>query len=194
MTALNEPLGRLTTLRHPRGKSLGGYGNTTALTESHTTLDPAQIGERLKDIRCKAFDEATRPELAEIMSGTGLDITAARIRNLEAGNGTGSLIYTVLGFLYDQGINLHYLFGEAEIRRVRVGERAYSANVTDYLDEVERGTVDAIGQLRSLLDTATRLNAHLRGAEGEAAAASVALPVAVLEGEDLDFETPNGGY
>ena len=107
--------------------------------------------EGLKASR-KEFGEQVRPE----------PLAPERIVTLEQGKGSSTAIYMVLKHLYDQGVNINYLFGEHEARwRSKEGAMVYAENVVDYLNEMTLLTGQASAQLQEMLISTKGIKNHI---------------------------------
>lgn len=128
------------------------------------------IGSRYREIRVEAFDKMSQQKFGELIEDMDVSNRQGRIAVLEKGKGSAEVIYSVLLFLYEQGINLHYLFGDEPLYRTSQGSALYPENVTDYVKEVNLLAGEAREKLDELVRSTQQMGEYVSTAVGEDAA------------------------
>ena len=95
-----------------------------------------EVGSRIKHVRTEILTISQEKLGHDIphLEGNNLQV---RVASIEQGKGSAGAIYVTLRYLYSQGININYLFGNGETT-LRANKQAslFPENITDYLKEV----------------------------------------------------------
>ena len=128
-----------------------------------TTELRREIGARIKKVRSTVFKLSQR-KFAEQMDHVDLGANPQnRLANLEQGNGSATIIFGVLSYLYNEGININYLFGPEQMRRTTDGTVLYAENITDYLDEATRNLGETREKVDELLQATYEVREYIKG-------------------------------
>lgn len=131
-----------------------------------------EVGAKIKQIRVDNLG-ITQDALGQViphLEGKNLQV---RIASLERGNGSAGTIYTVMKHLYNQGVNINFLFGEQE-SPLRISKQVslYPENITDYLKDVLVSAGNAKGMIQDIAEATERVqnyvNRTIQMAEQEA--------------------------
>ena len=133
--------------------------------ESKTTpMDLKEmVGARLKNIRTSAFD-LSQKKFAELIDHEDLGANPQnRITLLEKGKGSATIIFRVLHFLHEEGIDINYLFGPTPMRRTADGTVLYAENINDYLDETARSLGETREKIDELMQSTFQVREYIKG-------------------------------
>ena len=120
-----------------------------------------EVGAKIKQIRVDNLG-ITQDALGQViphLEGKNLQV---RIASLERGNGSAGTIYTVMKHLYNQGVNINFLFGEQE-SPLRISKQVslYPENITDYLKDVLVSAGNAKGMIREIAEATERVQNYV---------------------------------
>lgn len=122
-----------------------------------------KVGSRLESIRSTAF-QLSQKKFAELIDHEDLGATPQnRISLLEKGKGSATIIWRVLSFMYEQGIDINYLFGPTPMHRTSDGTVVYAENINDYLDESARSLGEAREKIDELMQSTFEVRDYIRG-------------------------------
>ncbi len=120
-----------------------------------------EVGAKIKQIRVDNLG-ITQDALGQViphLEGKNLQV---RIASLERGNGSAGTIYTVMKHLYNQGVNINFLFGEQE-SPLRISKQVslYPENITDYLKDVLVSAGNAKAMIQEIADSTERVQNYV---------------------------------
>ncbi len=121
-----------------------------------------EVGAKIKQIRVDNLG-ITQDALGQViphLEGKNLQV---RIASLERGNGSAGTIYTVMKHLYNQGVNINFLFGEQE-SPLRISKQVslYPENITDYLKDVLVTAGNAKAMIQEIADSTDRVQNYVK--------------------------------
>lgn len=125
-----------------------------------------EIGSRLREVREVAFEKISQQKFGELIEYMDVANPQGRIAVLEKGKGSAEVIYSVLVYLYEQGINLNFLFGQEPMWRKASGVALYPENVSDYVKEVRILSAEAREKLDEMLRATQQMDEHIAEAVG----------------------------
>ena len=95
-----------------------------------------EVGSKIKRIRTEEL-EYSQDKLGQNtphLEGNNLQV---RIAAIERGNGSAGAIYALMRYLYSEGVNINFLFGEEEsMMRINKQVSLYPENISDHLKDV----------------------------------------------------------
>ncbi len=120
-----------------------------------------EVGAKIKQIRVDNLG-ITQDALGQViphLEGKNLQV---RIASLERGNGSAGTIYTVMKHLYNQGVNINFLFGEQE-SPLRISKQVslYPENITDYLKDVLVSAGNAKAMIQEIAESTERVQNYV---------------------------------
>jgi hypothetical protein len=119
------------------------------------------IGAQLRKVRESAFDKMSQQKFGEMIEHMDVANSQGRIAALEKGKGSADVIFSVLVFLYDKGIDINCLFGPGPMWRRSGGAALHPENVSDYVKEVRLLSAEAREKLDEVLRTTQQMEEHI---------------------------------
>ena len=124
-----------------------------------------EVGAKIKQVRVEnlkitqdTLGQST-PFLASKLTSKNIQV---RIAALERGNGSAGTIYVVMKHLYDQGVNINFLFGEQESpMRISKQVSLYPENISDYLKDVRATSISARSLMQEIADNTERVQEYI---------------------------------
>lgn len=120
-----------------------------------------EVGAKIKQIRVDNLG-ITQDALGQViphLEGKNLQV---RIASLERGNGSAGTIYTVMKHLYNQGVNINFLFGEQE-SPLRISKQVslYPENISDHLKDVLLTAGNAQSLIQEIVSNTKRVQNYV---------------------------------
>lgn len=120
------------------------------------------VGERLKTIRTKGLKLSQEKfgESIPDLEGKNLQV---RIASLEKGRASNTTVYAVMKFLYNEGVNINYVFGDEE-SLLRIGKEVslYPENIIDYLNDVLVSAGKATAIVSEITESTKRVEEYVQ--------------------------------
>jgi len=121
-----------------------------------------EVGARIKQVRLESL-ALTQEQLGQgtpHLTGKNLQV---RIASVERGQGSAGTIYTIMRYLYSQGVNINYLFGEEE-SLLRVGKQVslYPENISDHLEDVLVTAGSAQSLIQEIIGNTKRVQSYVK--------------------------------